>query len=1022
MLGAKSSGKRYKHVKILNPLEVEDILEVKATKIDDLRLETKDGKPKVTSIHKAINSNEVPVKEKHARTIVLGTYHEKGAGMYWGTVNKLPLQGNHIICWKFCHILHKILRDGHKMAIVDSLKYMTHLTDLGKLWGHLKEGYGKLIGAYTKLLVQKLAFHKKNPNIPGNLVLTDQQLDEMAGRDPNGYFELSVDMLDYMDEILSLQAAVFNSLDMSRSNSMTNTGQCRLAPLIQCIQDSCALYDYIVKLLFKLHAVIPPDTLSGHRSRFLKQYGLLKTFYLSSGNLQYFKTLIQVPVLPENPPNFLIASDLASHVTPKVVLPPEPEIETPEVETVTADLVDTTVQQSDKFDEVFGTNLGDFNFSGQNGTPSPPVPDERDQLIQQLMAEIERLKQENARLKERAEEAIGILKQRIADLEERLEEMKKQAQEAEQEKENLKSQLEASAKDTAAVAKLEEMEKHAKASDEKFKKMKDIYGKLREEHVTLIRSFAEVEKQVKADKTVIEEKEQTRKALEQELEQVKMEQQVFSESLQKSADDVSSQLAATAALNTKLEQEKQSLEEQMESLDKTKSSLESSLSQLQSDLASLQEQLDQAKADKETTQNQHKITLGDMEQKMLDRAITEGEAILQDAIDQFDSSAHNSVMGTAEYLLSRAEPVLPLLAEFKQSIKGYGADKALLDKLIHGILTCSHGLGETIVQGKSTSNSASNVEQGDELINACRGAGEEGLQVLELLKKGALDDASSQLDKVTESVQKIMQLGETLLPKVEDVKTEDIGDLVDQEMQSTADAIEQATKKFQEILEQSRKTHSGIQLEVNEKMLDSCTSLIMAIKILVEKAKDLQREIVSQGRGTSSAKEFYKKHHRWTEGLISAAKAVGWGANVLVEGADKVVRGEGKFEELMVCSQEIAASTAQLVVASKVKAERGSQALAQMSHAAKGVSEATGNVVATAKNAAAMVEEQDTLDFSKITLHQAKRLEMDSQVRVLELESLLEKERVKLSELRKKHYQLAGESEQAEEAKASGDH
>jgi len=38
----------------------------------------------------------------------------------------------------------------------------------------------------------------------------------------------------------------------------------------------------------------------------------------------------------------------------------------------------------------------------------------------------------------------------------------------------------------------------------------------------------------------------------------------------------------------------------------------------------------------------------------------------------------------------------------------------------------------------------------------------------------------------------------------------------------------------------------------------------------------------SAPQGTSSAKEFYKKHHRWTEGFISAAKAVGFGANVLV--------------------------------------------------------------------------------------------------------------------------------------------
>ena len=37
-----------------------------------------------------------------------------------------------------------------------------------------------------------------------------------------------------------------------------------------------------------------------------------------------------------------------------------------------------------------------------------------------------------------------------------------------------------------------------------------------------------------------------------------------------------------------------------------------------------------------------------------------------------------------------------------------------------------------------------------------------------------------------------------------------------------------------------------------------------------------------------------------------------------------VVQGRGKFEELMVCSREIAASTAQLVAASKVGSAMGS--------------------------------------------------------------------------------------------------
>jgi hypothetical protein len=34
--------------------------------------------------------------------------------------------------------------------------------------------------------------------------------------------------------------------------------------------------------------------------------------------------------------------------------------------------------------------------------------------------------------------------------------------------------------------------------------------------------------------------------------------------------------------------------------------------------------------------------------------------------------------------------------------------------------------------------------------------------------------------------------------------------------------------------------------------------------------------------GTASAKEFYKRNHQWTEGLISAAKSVAQGANFLV--------------------------------------------------------------------------------------------------------------------------------------------
>ena len=55
------------------------------------------------------------------------------------------------------------------------------------------------------------------------------------------------------------------------------------------------------------------------------------------------------------------------------------------------------------------------------------------------------------------------------------------------------------------------------------------------------------------------------------------------------------------------------------------------------------------------------------------------------------------------------------------------------------------------------------------------------------------------------------------------------------------------------------------------------------------------------------------------------------------------------------------------------------------------------------------------MDYSKLSLTQAKRLEMESQVKALELEKELEMERTRLAELRKVHYHLAGTSEGWEE-------
>jgi huntingtin interacting protein 1 len=124
------------------------------------------------------------------------------------------------------------------------------------------------------------------------------------------------------------------------------------------------------------------------------------------------------------------------------------------------------------------------------------------------------------------------------------------------------------------------------------------------------------------------------------------------------------------------------------------------------------------------------------------------------------------------------------------------------------------------------------------------------------------------------------------------------------------------------------------------------------------------------------------------------------------EAANKSVSGESKHTlDIVVAAQEIAASTACLVVASRVKAPRSSQNLQELTQASRNVTQSTGTVVAVAKDCSQRLDEGQDLDFTKLSLHQAKTKEMEVQVKVLELEQALQVERMKLSSLRKQNYQ-----------------
>uniref|UniRef100_A0A8C1C9X8 Huntingtin-interacting protein 1-related protein n=1 Tax=Cyprinus carpio carpio TaxID=630221 RepID=A0A8C1C9X8_CYPCA len=996
------------------------------------------------SINKAINTQEIAVKEKHARTCILGTHHEKGAHTFWLAVNRLPLSSNAVLCWKFCHVFHKLLRDGHPNVIKDSMRHKADLNDMSRMWGHLSEGYGKLCSIYLKLLITKMEFHIKNPRFPGNLQMSNRQLDEAGENDVNNFFQLTVEMFDYLDCELNLFLGVFSSLDMSRSVSVTAAGQCRLAPLIQVILDSSHLYDYTVKLLFKLHSCLPADTLQGHRDRFQEQFKKLKSLFYRSSNLQYFKRLIQIPQLPENPPNFLRASALSEHISPVVVIPVESS--SPESEHVveTEDLVDTDIPPlpstvDSKFDDLFGTSAATdpFNFNSQNGMRR----DEKDRLIEQLKAELQALKEELESFRLESGRLCQALRGRVNELEAELAEQTHLKQQALGESEFLRAELDDLRRvkeDTEKEQRsLSEIERKAQANEQRYTKLKEKYTELVQSHADLLRKNAEVTRQMTVARAAQDEVENVKKEMQDRLkaaqdtasqqEKVQLEQL---QALQAELMSSRSELETLKSTVTSSQQSNEQLSTQLSALEAEKALLMETVSQKEAGLASLGVELERVQSSltneresgvkaAETLQNQLnekesreqalESELVSLRWAALRAALEEGGKIVQDSLNQLEDPAHISCTSSADYLVSRCQVALDRVERLQSARDGFVSDNTDVSGLVRAVTQFAHLVGDVIVQGSATSHMVP-VEQADALADNVKACGAEALALLCQLKEQE-SMGTADCSRLRAALDTVMALGEKLRPRGLELQQGELGDLVEQEMAATSAAVESAAARIEEMLNKSRAVDTGIKMEVNERILASCTDLMQAIKVLVLSSKDLQRDIVESGRGAASMKEFYAKNSRWTEGLISASKAVGWGATMLVDAADQVVQGKGKFEELMVCSHEIAASTAQLVAASKVKADKDSPNLSRLRQASKGVTQATAGVVASTKSAKSQIEDTETMDFSATTLTQIKRQEMDAQVLVLELETRLQKERERLGELRKKHYQLAGVAE-----------
>uniref|UniRef100_A0A1A9Z0V8 I/LWEQ domain-containing protein n=1 Tax=Glossina pallidipes TaxID=7398 RepID=A0A1A9Z0V8_GLOPL len=953
----------------------------------------KDYNNLVVSIMKALNPSEAPLKMKHARSIIIATYRTKELKSFWAIITRQPLMAHRFTAWKFCHMLHKVTREGHPISLKQSLVHKTLILDVGKLWGHLQDGVGACIESYTKLLVNKLQFHEKNVIFPGSLLLEFSEIEKFAENDENVYFQLCVEIFDYLDHIIDVQTKIFASVNMFRMSSMTRQGQCRLAPLISLIQESSSLYDISVRLMFKLHNSLLRDVLIGHRERFNDLFSKMKHFYNDVKPLQYFADVIQVPSLPENAPDFLHQIDLGIYVAPAV--------------------------QVELDQEEFVENIADNLRPAENSKLC-----EKDTTVRRLQEE---LRQKDEQLKNEAKLVYQIsdLSFKNQSLETELAAAKAKFIVAINKIENLELRL----KDASNVqSDAREWEEKAKSIEEKFEKIKLLYASLREEHINLLRTEGTREKNITRLKFRIKEIEEelTIKANEHqqqlanknlEITELKSDITQMQETFKQLKAEHDTQLVKYQELlkeneiSRKRNETKVSLEQldhltiprenakrddTLTDMNLTVKAAFAENSELSKSVRNLSEKVTSpncqlVKANNEVNQLRRKNVLVETISSVM-------KETFKIWTEYADKNWQN--IGTIEDMLQQIN------VEYSQSYKSPREIYLIISTYLALIqsVTSPNGCLTYVANNTPEATIAREMMVNLKAVNIIREPTHPFLSNRRYARTRR--DVIASVPSVTLKVKRELMF--SLVNASSEVHHMD--QTLQMELKVTDEVIEKATNKIMEICSDSKTSNNSIKLEKHNIILDSCTFLMKAIKILIKKSRLLQEEIVAQGKAHFPVKEFYKRNSQWAEGLISASKDIGKGANYLVEAANRLLNRESCNNfEIIVAAQEIAASTAQLVIASNVKADKFSQTLAELTKAARNVSQATESVVAVVKDANIQQENLNELELLRLTPSQMKTREMEIHVKVLELEQALQTERYKLMSFRKACYKNARE-------------
>lgn len=190
-------------------------------------------------------------------------------------------------------------------------------------------------------------------------------------------------------------------------------------------------------------------------------------------------------------------------------------------------------------------------------------------------------------------------------------------------------------------------------------------------------------------------------------------------------------------------------------------------------------------------------------------------------------------------------------------------------------------------------------------------------------------------------------------------------------------------------------------MKFDEIILDAAKGIMAASSALVRAANAAQRELIDQGK-VARRPLTSSDDGQWSEGLISAARLVAAATHSLVEAAQNLVLGTGTEELLISTAKQVASSTAQLLIACRVKSDPNSESGRRLQAAGNAVIKSTDNLVRAAQQAIDM-EEEHTLKINT-NMVDGMAQEINARMEVIRRERELEAARNQLTAIRQAKY------------------